>query len=224
MTHAPWWLILSVLHGGLFLVLWRYRRSDHPWLIRLMGVQWLALLTRGLLAPAGQGGLALLGDPGTDAAGARALILGADVLAWATLALAAQRLARGAFPRWVWWLVGAVVLAGGGLGAAGGAIGSPRNCKAVLLYGVVAPLPVAFAGVRLAQHLRDCLRRRITVDLLALAIGLFVLRLGIAWVERLGPGPLVHPAFELMLHSVSMVALFCLYGLSKRTTWAVTRE
>jgi len=220
MTHSPWWLILSVIHLGLLAALWRYRRSDHPWLIRLMGAQWLSLLARALLAPAGQGGLALVGDPTAEAAGARAVLFGADLLGWAVLALAAQRLARGGFPGRVWWLVGAAVLAGAAVGASGGSTRWPPAWQRLVIYCVVAPLPIAFAAVRLVSHLRDCLRRRITVDILALAIQLVGLRLVLAWVDTLQPGPLVHPAFELLFHTVSMVALFSLYGLSKRTPLA----
>lgn len=213
-----------LMHGLGLVVLWRYRRTDHPWLLPVYGASCLSVAARFCLASPAAGGLQLLGSLASPAGSplAQALFYEATLAPALVALLAAVRLSGDRVPGWFWYALPlAMVLVGGvPLGARWSRL--PRRLDGVVVACLLLGLGGALAR-RIARYARSCLERRISIDLLHLALLLACAQILLRSAALLAPGPLIHHGFDALFSWMSVVAFLGYYGWTKRPGRAPTR-
>ncbi|MFC1482492.1 hypothetical protein ACFL51_01670 [Myxococcota bacterium] len=213
-NSAWWWPALIGVHAGFFLLLWRFRRQDHPWLIVLYGVQWGADVLGYLVFPAKGGGLDVLGAAsGCAVLKVTQLFLynSAWLSFWVVVAMAAERLHRGLLRR-VWWyvlpVVAVVMLLVHVLRGTGHV---SRVHYLATLHFVVEPALLVYSIYYLVRYSARCLKELEKPDLLVLALMLectnLILRLSFA----IRPDLLFDRHFGPIFHVVCLLGFFGYY-------------
>lgn len=221
MDNTVWWPVVVAFHALLFLVLLRFRRIDHPWLLPLYGVVWTGDLVAFLLMPPIYGGREILA-PWSEQGLVRGFVFyvsyAAWLASWVLPAMAAEALFRARVSR-LWWSL--LVVAAAALAAATWAVQAGALERSVVLAAMhyaVEPLLLGRALYFVIRYIVRCCREAQSIDLLALALMLEITNLTLKLLFALRPGLSVDQSFSALYHVICLVGFFGYYALEKART------
>lgn len=208
------WLLITALHALLLVLLVRFRRQDHPWLLVYYCGQWVADAVAFLVTPKPHAGLALL-DAFGSSSWARFTGATLQLLSWLTFwilpVLAAIRLQRHRIPLAVWVAVGAILAGTTALLFSSLDQRIPKSTFHFFLHYLIEPA-LLLAGIGLLiRHIQRSYRAGSPLDLLVLALGLEQVNLLMKLVFALSPSLAFDRRFSAVYHLTSLAAFFGYY-------------